>query len=226
MIEEDTRRAVARHRLEVWLWVLLDKHHPGLQLLPQVCEMCFVIYLEVYQEQKKWWDNAIFTIRVPSRPTAVLTWAASLGWTSAVTCCNVYREYHVPVVLEFLHYIRTLILLVSSLKKSFIRNVTRSNSRIMWMAVFSQFCFIMHISPLPPCGLYSIRAQNGYGQHRPCKTVLLTLVTPTGVTDLYFSWGINIEHARLAYHKTCGTEYQQPYRRCNSQTPYFNWNIS
>ena len=48
-----------------------------------------------------------------------------------------------------------------------------------------------------------------------------------GVTDLYLSWGINIEHARTAYHKTCGTEYQQLYRRCNSQTPYctyMSWN--
>ena len=36
----------------------------------------------------------------------------------------------------------------------------------------------MHILPLPPCGLHSIRAQNGYGQHRPSKIVLLTLVTP------------------------------------------------
>ena len=60
---------------------------------------------------------------------------------------------------------------------------------------------------LPPCGFYSDRAQNGYGQHGPCKIVLLTLATPRGVTDLYLSCGINIEHARTAYHKTCGTEY-------------------
>ena len=60
---------------------------------------------------------------------------------------------------------------------------------------------IMHILPLPPCGLYSIRAQNGYGQHRPCKIVLLTLVAPRGVTDLDFSWGINIEHVRTAYYE-------------------------
>ena len=58
----------------------------------------------------------------------------------------------------------------------------------------------MYILPLPPCG-FSIRAQNGYGHHRPCKIVLLTLVTPKGVTDLYLSWGINIEHARTAYQK-------------------------
>ena len=92
------------------------------------------------------------------------------------------------------------------------------------------FCLIcnktMHILPLPLCGLHSIRAQNGYGPHRPCKIVLLTLVAPRRVTDLHLSWGINIEHARTAYHKTCGTEYQQPYRRCNSQTPYFKWNIA
>ena len=84
----------------------------------------------------------------------------------------------------------------------------------------------MHILPLPLCGLYSICAQNGYGQHRPCKIVLLTLVTPRGVTYQNLSWGINIEHARTAHHKTCGTEHQQPYRRWNSQTPYFNWNIA
>ena len=44
----------------------------------------------------------------------------------------------------------------------------------------------MYILPLPPCGLYSIRAQNGYGQHRPYKIILLTLVTPRGVTDLLY----------------------------------------
>ena len=31
---------------------------------------------------------------------------------------------------------------------------------------------------------------------------------------------LHIEYNRTAYHETCGTEYQQPYRRCNSQTPY------
>ena len=29
-----------------------------------------------------------------------------------------------------------------------------------------------------------------------------------------------------AYHETCGAEYQQPYGRCNSQTPYDKWNIA
>ena len=66
------------------------------------------------------------------------------------------------------------------------------------MLIFVLFCLtcnssIMHILPLPPWGLYSIRAQNGYGQHRPCKIVLLTLATPRGVTDLYLK---NIAQAR------------------------------
>ena len=61
------------------------------------CDMCFVIYC---QEQKKWWENVIFTMHVLSRLTALLTWATSLGWTSAVTCCNIYREYHAPIVLQ------------------------------------------------------------------------------------------------------------------------------
>ena len=40
------------------------------------------------------------------------------------------------------------------------------------------------------------------------------------------SSGIIIEHARTAYHETCGTMHQQPYRRCNSPTPYYKWNIA
>ena len=43
----------------------------------------------------------------------------------------------------------------------------------------------MHILPLPLWGLYSICARNGYGQRRPCKIVLLTLVAPRGVTETY-----------------------------------------
>ena len=88
-------------------------------------------------------------------------------------------------------------------------------------AWFSTYNKIMHILPLPLCGLYSIHAQNGYGPYHPCKIVLLTLVAPRGVTDLHISWGTNIEHARTTYHKTCGTEYQEPCRGFNSQTPYF-----
>ena len=41
-----------------------------------------------------------------------------------------------------------------------------------------------------------------------------------------FMLGDDIEHARTTYHKTCGTKYQQSYRRFNSQTPYYKWNIS
>jgi len=54
----------------------------------------------------------------------------------------------------------------------------------------------------PPSIVYSICAQNGYGQHRPCKFVLLTLVAPRGVADSHLSWGIHIEHARTAFHET------------------------
>ena len=57
-----------------------------------------------------------------------------------------------------------------------------------------------------------------YGQHRPCKIVLLTLVAPRGVNDLCLSLGINIEHGRTTYHETYGTTYHQRYyRKCNSQ---------
>ena len=178
--------------------------------------MCFVIY----QEQKKWWENVIFTIRVLSRLTAVLTWAASLGWTSAVTCCNMYREYHVPVVFGFFtSYVHRFCSPHHSNSLSFEMQpdwilVLCGWQFLLIFVVFRLTCnsSIMRILPLPPCGLYSIRAQHGYGHDRPCKVVLLTLVTRRRVTDLYLSWGVNIEHVRTAYHKTCGTEYQQPYR--------------
>ena len=118
-------------------------------------------------------------------------------------CCDLLQHSQgVPRTCSFYIIIRISILLVPSLHS---------------LLTFNN---IMHILPLHPCGLYSIRAQHSYGQHRPCKIVLSTLVAPRGVTDLYLSWGINIEHARTANHNTCGTEYQQPYRRCNSQTPY------
>ena len=167
-------------------------------------------YLVCCQEQNKRWENVIFTIHVLSRLTALFTWAASLGWTSA--CCDLLQHFQgVPRTCSFYIIIRTSILLVPSLHS----------------VLLVTFNSIMHILPLPPCGLYRICAQNGYGQHRPCKIILLTLVAPRGVNDLYLSWGIHIEHARTAYHhETCGTEYQQPYRRCNSQTPYYEWNIA
>ena len=171
--------------------------------------MCVVIY----QLQRKCWEYLMFTIRVMSRLTALLTRAASLGWTSAVTC-NMYTEPRICIFYVII--IRTSILRVPSLKLCLIENVTRSNSRIVWMTVFAQLCFIlfhmqqyhaMHTLPLPLCGLYNIRVQNYCGQRlvRPCQIVLLTLVVPRGVTDLHLSWGINIEHAQTAYDKTCGT---------------------
>ena len=201
MIEEDTQRAVVRHRLEIWLWVLLDKYRTGQQLLlPQVCEMCFV----TYQEQK-WWENVIFTIRVLSRRTALLTWAASPGWISAVTRCNIYREYHVSVyIIVFTRCYHTNVDFARPITQIVFHawNVTRFNSRIIWMTVllnFVWFCLtcsnIMHIIPLPLCRLRSIRAQNGYGSHRSYKIVMLTLVASRGVTDIYLSWGMNMEHA-------------------------------
>ena len=134
-------------------------------------------------------------------------------------CCDLLQHLQgVPRTCSFYIIIRTSILLVPSL-----HSVLTFNN-------------IMHILPLPPCGLYSIRAQNGYGQHRPCKIVLLTLVAPRGVTDLvYLSWGINIEHARTAYMKlvelsinkhtvsymyftttTCKVEFQPPTGRTHS----------
>ena len=90
-----------------------------------------------------------------SRPTALLTWAASLGWTSAVTCCNIYLQGVPRTCCFYIIIIRTSILLVPSPLHSVL---TFNNN-------------IMHILPLPPCGLYnSIRAQNGYGQHRLVKS--------------------------------------------------------
>ena len=155
MIEEITRRAVARHRSETWLWVLLDKHRAGLQLLllPQMSEMCFVMY---YQGQnKKWWENVIFTIRVLSRLTALLTWAASLGWTSAVTCCNIYREYHAPIVFAESYVHR-----FCSSHHSIVFHMKRNHIQFSYymdgtfFINFDLFCLtcnnIMHIYLIPP----------------------------------------------------------------------------
>ena len=208
----------------MWLSTALTNIARACNFFYHRCVRCALSY---YQEQKKkWWENVIFTIHVLSRLTALLTWAASLVWTSAVTCCNIYREYHAPAVFT-LSYVHRF---CSSHHHSSCLSYETWPDLILvlygwhFLLNFVLFCLtcnnIMHILPLPLCGLYSIRAQNGYGQHRPCKIVLLTLASSRGVTDLYLSWGIHIEHARTAYHETRGTEYQQPYRRCNSQTPY------
>ena len=84
----------------------------------------------------------------------------------------------------------------------------------------------MHILPLPLCGLFSIRAQNDYGQYRPYNRPVDPGSTQ-GSHRLYLSWGIHIEHAQTAYYETCGTQCQQSYRRRNSQAPYlyYKWNI-
>ena len=60
-------------------------------------------------------------------------------------CCDLLQHLQwVPrTSCSYYIIIRTSILLVPSLKLSFIWNVTRSNSRIIWMAFFAQFCFIL-----------------------------------------------------------------------------------
>ena len=174
MIGEDTRRAVARDRSEIGLWVLLNKcttqlaklsfNHshgsthswrfstfykisrgPATLFTTSVWDVLCHILRSRYQEQKqKWWDNVIFTIHVLSRLKALLTWAASLGWTStsAVTCCNIYREYHAPVDFT-LSYVHRFCSSHHSNCLSYIWRVTRSNSRIILMAFFAKFCFIL-----------------------------------------------------------------------------------
>ena len=133
-----TPTAVARPRSEIGQWVLLDKYRAGLQLpSPQVCEMCFVIYLlsRAGEEVMRAY------IHVLSRLTALLTWATSPGWTSAETCCNVYKEYHASVVFT-LSYVRQF---CSSHHHSncLIWNVTRSEFRNIWMSFFAWLCSIL-----------------------------------------------------------------------------------
>ena len=92
--------------------LLLDKYRAGLQLfVPQVCEMCFVIY---YQEQKKWQENVIFTIRAIKTNSAVnLSLKAGLD-----LCFDLLQHLRgVPRICSFYIIIRTSISLVlSSLK--------------------------------------------------------------------------------------------------------------
>ena len=60
-------------------------------------------------------------------------------------CCDLLQHLQgVPRTCSLYIIIRTWILLVpSSLKLSFIWNITRSNYRIILMAFFAQFCFIL-----------------------------------------------------------------------------------
>ena len=114
----------------------------------------------------------------------LLTWAASLDWTSAVTCCNTYREYYVPV--EKLSRILVFHIIVgwfcSSRHSNCLSHETQPDLFIVlygWQFlvnfVFVWFCFIMHILPLPLCGLYGISVQNTYGPKSSRNIVLLTL---------------------------------------------------
>ena len=108
-------------------------------LLSQVCEMCFVILSraeEVMRECDIHHARAIKTISVVN-----LSRKPGLEF-----CCDLLQHLQrVPrTSCSFYIIIRTSILLVSSsLKLYFIWNVTRSNSRIIWMAFFAQFCFIL-----------------------------------------------------------------------------------
>ena len=68
-------------------------------------------------------------------------------------CCDLLQHLQgIPRTCSFYIIIRTSILFVPSL-----HSVLTFNN-------------IMHILPLSPCGLYSIRAQNGCGQPRPVKS--------------------------------------------------------
>ena len=132
------------------LWVLLDKYRAGLQLLPQVCEVCFVKNIKSRKsDQRMWYSPYIHTRFIKTNSGVNLSRKPGLD-----ICCDLPQHLQgvprtgtvLPVVFEFLHRIlsvRTSILLASSLiKSSFIWNVTRSNSRVTWMAVFAQFCFM------------------------------------------------------------------------------------
>ena len=96
-----------------------------------------------YKEQKKCWENVIFTIRVLSRLTALLN--LSRKKPGLDLCCDLLHHLQaVPRTCSFHKIGRTSIfLLVQSLKLTFIWNVTRPNSRIIWMVYFHQFCFIL-----------------------------------------------------------------------------------
>ena len=104
MIEDDGCETL----LEIWLCVLRDKYRAGLQLLPQVCEMRFVIRC---QEQKKWWENVIFTMRTIKTNSAV-NLSRKLGLDR---CCDLLQHLRgVPRTCSFYIIIRTSILLIIS----------------------------------------------------------------------------------------------------------------
>ena len=114
-------------------------------------------------------------------------------------CCDLLQHLQgVPRTCTCSFYIitRTSILLASSLQ-----SVLTFNN------------IIMHILPLPPCGLSSIRAQNVFWQHRPCKIVLFDPGGTQGSHRPGISFMRNKYRTRAnGLHETCGTEYQQTYR--------------
>ena len=134
---------IARHRSEIWLLVLLDEYRAGLLLLlPQVCAMCFIIYSGVLSRA----EDVIRECDIHHTRSIKTNSAVNLSRKPGLDlCCDVLQHLQgVPRTCSFYIIIRTSILLVpSSLKLSFIWNVTRSNSRIIWMAFFAQFCFIL-----------------------------------------------------------------------------------
>ena len=139
------------------------------------------VLCDIHQEQKKWWEN-VMLIRVRSRRTAMLTWAASLAgpllWTAATfTRSTMYLQF-----LSF--YIIYVHRFCSSPRSNSVSYEMQSDPILVlygWQFSlnFGLLCLtrkssIMHILPLPPCRLYSIRAQNGYG---PVSYTHLTLPT-------------------------------------------------
>ena len=118
--------------------------------LPQVCEMCFVMSRaeEVMRECDIHHTRSIKTNSV-----------VNLSRKPGLDLCGDLLQHlqGVPGTCSFYKIIRTSILLVPSLKLSFNWSVTRSNSRIIWMAFFINFVLfcstcnkIMHITLTPP----------------------------------------------------------------------------
>ena len=114
------------------------------------CVKCALLYVKSRRSN----ENVIFNIHVRSRLSAVnLSRKPGLD-----LCCDLLQHLQgVPRSCSFYKIIRTSILLVPSLKLSFNWSVTRSNSRIIWMAFFINFVLfcstcnkIMHIYLTPP----------------------------------------------------------------------------
>ena len=106
------------------------------------CALSYIIKSRRRSDEAVWYSPFIHVL---SRLSALLTWAASLGCTSASNCCKIYREYHAHVFFTF-SYVRTHRFCSSHHSNSLsYEKVTRPNSRIIWMAFFAQFCGILFI---------------------------------------------------------------------------------